>query len=101
MCQRKHLRTIRSSDRRPSLLSNLRAQSPWPPMNKTDDELDSENESERRREAALKRMLSTLHKPHAPLGKGTAKRRPRKRASAKPKPPSDLFVYNSPVEGAG
>jgi hypothetical protein len=28
----------------------------------------SERETEQRREAALKRMLSTPHKPHKPLG---------------------------------
>jgi len=47
------------------------------------DEKLSEDEIERRREAALKRMLNTPHKPHAPL---TAKKKPsrQKRATAKP-----------------
>ena len=38
-------------------------------MPRKDDEQYSEAETERRREAALKRMLSTPHKPHKPLGK--------------------------------
>jgi hypothetical protein len=41
-----------------------------------DDKRDeySEQETFRRREAALKRLLSTPHKPHKPLGKKKAKR---------------------------
>jgi hypothetical protein len=42
----------------------------------------SEKETTERREAALKRMLSTPHKPHGPIGK-KPKSRGRKRASAK------------------
>lgn len=38
----------------------------------------SEQETVRRREAALKRMLSTPHKPHKPLGKKKT-RAPRKK----------------------
>lgn len=34
------------------------------------DETYSEEETERRREAALKRMLATPHKPHEKLKKG-------------------------------
>ena len=34
------------------------------------DETYSEEETVARREAALKRMLATPHKPHAPLAKG-------------------------------
>jgi hypothetical protein len=33
------------------------------------DEHYSPKETERRREAALKRMLSTPHQPHKPIGK--------------------------------
>jgi hypothetical protein len=44
----------------------------------------SDAETEQRREAALRRMLSTPHKPHKPLGK-KAKASASKRASAKPK----------------
>lgn len=36
---------------------------------KRDAETYSDEETERRREVALKRMLSTPHKPHKPLGK--------------------------------
>jgi len=37
-------------------------------MNKPGDQHNRE-ETERRREAALKKMLTTPHKPHKPLGK--------------------------------
>ena len=46
---------------------------------KRDDEIYSEQETVARREAALKRMLSTPHKPHKPLGK-------KKSATEKSKP---------------
>jgi hypothetical protein len=39
---------------------------------KADDKY-SETETVKRREAALKRMLSTPHKPHRPLGKKRTK----------------------------
>jgi hypothetical protein len=40
----------------------------------TDDpNTHSEEETERRREAALKRMLATPHKPHQKLSKGSPK----------------------------
>jgi hypothetical protein len=38
-------------------------------MGKDDPEHFSEAETERRREAALKRMLATPHQPHKPLKK--------------------------------
>jgi hypothetical protein len=41
------------------------------------------DETVARREAALKRMLSTPHKPHAPVRK-KAKRPARKRSASKP-----------------
>jgi hypothetical protein len=43
-------------------------------MTDSKDETYSEEETVKRREAALKRMLSTPHKPHEPLGKRKAKR---------------------------
>ncbi len=49
-------------------------------MAKTDpEETYSEEETEARREAALKRMLATPHKPHEKLKKGGPKPAPRKR----------------------
>lgn len=41
-------------------------------MAKSDPETYSEEETERRREAALKRMLATPHKPHEKLKKKAA-----------------------------
>jgi hypothetical protein len=49
----------------------------------------SEQETVERREAALKRMLSTPHKPHAPLGK-------RGRAAAKKKSAAALKRSKKP-----
>lgn len=43
-------------------------------MTKTDDETYSPEETKRREEAALKRMLATPHKPHETLKKGKAKK---------------------------
>jgi len=41
-----------------------------------DDETYSDAETERRREAALKRMLNTPHKPHDPLKSKSKPSRP-------------------------
>jgi hypothetical protein len=51
-------------------------------MTRKQDEHYSEQEAVQRREAALKRMLSTPHKPHAEskLGKPRAKRAKKKQA---------------------
>jgi len=49
---------------------------------KRSDALYSEQETVQRREVALKRMLSTPHKPHKPLGKKT-KAAAKRAASAK------------------
>jgi hypothetical protein len=42
-----------------------------------------ERETIERREVALKRMLSTPHKPHRPLGKRKAKKWPQEKAPPK------------------
>lgn len=47
-------------------------------MTKTDDETYSPEETKRREEAALKRMLATPHKPHADSKLGRAEARPRR-----------------------
>jgi hypothetical protein len=39
---------------------------------KADEDHYDTKETERRRDAALKRMLSTPHKPHKPIGKKKA-----------------------------
>ena len=48
-------------------------------MTNAPDETYSEEETERRREATLKRMLATPHKPHEKLKKGP-RRNVRKRS---------------------
>jgi hypothetical protein len=53
-----------------------------PKVRENSGESFSEAEAVRRREAALKRMLSTPHQPHKPIGK-KVKRAQRPAASAK------------------
>ena len=55
-------------------------------MSKADPETYSKEETERRREAALKRMLATPHKPHKPHEeqKKGAQARPAKKGSRCP-----------------
>lgn len=47
---------------------------------KKSDEFHDETETERRREAVLKRLLNTPHKPHKPLGKKKAAAKKTKKA---------------------
>jgi hypothetical protein len=54
------------------------------PMGKSDDDY-SEQETTKRRDAALKRMLATPHKPHKPLRK-KAKSKVKRGRTAKEKP---------------
>jgi len=50
-----------------------------PHLSDRKNEQHSEEETERRREAALKRMLSTPHRPHKPMGKKKKQKDAKKR----------------------
>jgi hypothetical protein len=56
-----------------------------PMKKKSVDEQYSEQETVERREAALRRMLSTPHQPHRPRGKSIGPKAKRSRPAAKPK----------------
>jgi hypothetical protein len=54
-------------------------------MSAKDADHYSEEETERRREVALKRMLATPHQPHKPIGKKKATPKARKPSGASAK----------------